>query len=202
MMSARWASAFTVRVARTPMIGAGANSAIFSTIDAVMIRALPYADPDRVVMVWEDVSSMGFARNTPAPGNYNDWVQMNQSFSAMAATRGAAANLTSDGSPEALVGRRVTPNFFAVLGVQPAIGRTFSEEENKASAPVVLISYGLWERRYGGDRAILGRTLVMNGKKDQVIGGMARHFGFRKRKNDYWTPGRFPPAVAVRHGPH
>ncbi len=198
----RKAPGFTAVAIATLALGIGANSAIFSTIDAVMIRALPYADPDRVVMVWEDVSSMGFARNTPAPGNYNDWVQMNQSFSAMAATRGAAANLTSDGSPEALVGRRVTPNFFAVLGVQPAIGRTFSEEENKASAPVVLISYGLWERRYGGDRAILGRTLLMNDNKYEVIGVMPRSFVFRNRNIDYWTPISFPPAVAVDHGSH
>src|SRR5512137_404387 len=86
----RKAPGFTSVAIATLALGIGANSAIFSTIDAVMIHALPYADPDRVVMVWEDVSSMGFPRNTPAPGNYNDWARMNQSFAGIAATRGAS----------------------------------------------------------------------------------------------------------------
>ncbi|MBI3490575.1 MAG: ABC transporter permease [Acidobacteria bacterium] len=154
------------------------------------------------MMVWEDVSAMGFARNTPAPGNYNDWVTMSQSFAGMAAPRGAAASLTSDGSPEALVGRRVTPNFFGVLGVAPVIGRTFTEDENRTGAPVVLISYGLWQRRYAGDRAILGRTLLMNDNNYEVIGVMPRGFVFRNRNIDYWVPISFPPAVAVDHGSH
>lgn len=198
----RKAPGFTAVAIATLALGIGANSAIFSTIDAVMIRALPYADPDRVVMVWEDVSSMGFPRNTPAPGNYNDWARMNQSFSGIAATRGAAAALTSDGSPEALVGRAVTPNFLDVLGVRPVAGRMFSDQENQTGAPVVLISYGLWQRRYAGDRAILGRTLLLNDNKYEVIGVLPRTFVFRNRNIDYWIPIHFTPAQAVDHGSH
>ena len=198
----RKAPGFTVIAIATLALGIGANSAIFSTIDAVMIRALPYADPDRVVMVWEDVSSMGFPRNTPAPGNYNDWTRMNQSFSGIAATRGAAAALTSDGSPEALIGRLVTPNFLEVLGVQPVVGRIFTDQENQTGAPVVLLSFGLWQRRYGGDRAILGRTLLLNDNKYEVIGVLPRGFVFRNRNIDYWAPIHFSPAQLVNHSSH
>src|ERR1700738_2478726 len=94
------APGFTAIAIGTLALGIGANSAIFSTIDAVIIRALPYADPDRIVMVWEDVTSAGYPRNTPAPGNYTDWVRLNRSFTGIAATRGAGANVTADGSPE------------------------------------------------------------------------------------------------------
>jgi putative ABC transport system permease protein len=198
----RKAPGFTAVAIATLALGIGANSAIFATIDAVMIRALPYADPDRVVMVWEDVAPMGLQHNTPAPGNYTDWVRMTRSFTGMAATRGGAASLTSDGSPEAISGRRVTPNFFDVLGVRPAVGRTFTEEENRTSAPVVVISDGLWQRRYGGDRAILGHTLLMNDNKYEVIGVMPREFVFRNRNVDYWVPISFTPAVAADHGSH
>src|SRR5215212_4782851 len=112
----------------TLALGIGANTAIFSAVDAILIRALPYADPDRLVMVWEDNTAAGFPRNTPAPGNYYDWARLQQSFSGMAATRAGFASLTADGPPEQLFGRRVSQNFFEVLGVRPAIGRTFTEE--------------------------------------------------------------------------
>src|SRR5438552_6425337 len=85
---------FAVIAIATLALGIGANTAIFSTVDALLIRALPYADPDRVVMIWEDATAVGFPKNTPAPGNYADWARLNRSFSGVAATRGASANLT------------------------------------------------------------------------------------------------------------
>src|SRR5271169_4760198 len=132
-------------------LGIGANTAIFSTLDAVVLRALPYDDPDRVMMVFEDASSIGFARNTPAPANYFDWREQNHGFTDMAATRGRSVSITGDGSPEQLYGQAVTSNFFSVLGVRPSIGRTFTEQEDHDGAQVVLISYSLWQRRYSGD---------------------------------------------------
>src|SRR5204863_4146533 len=92
----------------------GANTAIFSTVNALLLRDLPYRDPDRLVMVWEDSSFANFPKNTPAPGNYADWKRQNTVFTDMAATRGAVANLTADGPPEQVVGRQVTANFFDV----------------------------------------------------------------------------------------
>src|SRR5580765_427955 len=89
-------------------LGIGANTAIFSAVNAVLIRPLPYADPGRVVMVWEDATAAGFPRNTPAPGNYTEWVRLNRVFTGMAATSGTQGNLTGDGTPEQVQGRNVT----------------------------------------------------------------------------------------------
>ncbi|MEN3371387.1 MAG: putative transport system permease protein, partial [Verrucomicrobiota bacterium] len=147
---------FTLTAVIALALGIGANTAIFSAVDAVLIRALPYAEADRLVMVWEDATAAGFPRNTPAPGNYHDWARMNRAFAAIAATRGVSANITGDGVPEQVVGRAVTPSFFPVLGVAPAIGRTFTDDEDRSNAQVAVISHGLWQRRYGGDRAIAG----------------------------------------------
>jgi len=181
----------------TLALGIGANTAIFSTVDAVLIRALSYADPDRVVMVWEDAHEAGFPRNTPAPGNYTDWARLNRSFSGIAATRGASANITGAGVPEQIVGRAVTPNFFSVLGVKPVMGRTFTDEEDRSTAQLVIISHGLWQRRYGGDASIVGKTMLMNGSRYEVIGVMPRGFVFRNRDMDYWIPISFSAETAA-----
>src|SRR5258706_8646182 len=177
---------FTAIAVATLALGIGANTAIFSAVDAVLVRPLPYDDAGRVVLVWEDNSAAGFPRNTPAPGNYSDWKRLQRSFTDIAATRGASGSVTSDGNPEQLLGRRVSQNFFGVLGIRPAIGRAFTEEEDRVSAQVIVISDGLWRRRYGGDRAILGCTILMNDNRYQVIGVMPPGFVFRDRDVDYW----------------
>src|SRR5205823_12064375 len=123
---------FTLVAAGTLALGIGANTAIFSVVDAVVIRSLPYDDPDRLVVLWEDNSRSGFAKNTPAPANFNDWRRMNRTFADMAATRGASASLTGDGTPEQILGRATTANFFGVLGVRPIAGRTYTDEEDRA----------------------------------------------------------------------
>jgi putative ABC transport system permease protein len=194
--------AFAAIAVATLALGIGANTAIFSAVDALLIRPLPYADPDRVMLVWEDHTAAGFPRNTPAPGNYFDWVRLQRSFSGMAATRGGFSSLTSDGPPEQLLGRRVTWTFFDVLGVHPAIGRAFTQDEDRTSAAVVVISDGLWKRRYGGDRAIVGRTILMSDNRYEVIGVMPPGFVFRDREIDYWAPIVLTPAVAADHGSH
>jgi predicted permease len=198
----RKSPAFTAIAIATLALGIGANTAIFSAVDAVLIRPLPYTDPDRVVLLWEDNTVAGFARNTPAPGNFTDWNRMQRSFSAMAATRGGSASVTSDGPPEQILGRRVTQNFFDVLGVRPAIGRTFTEAEDRTSAAVVVISDGLWKRRYGADRGILGRTILMSDNRYEVIGVMPPGFVFRDREIDYWAPIDMAPAVRADHNSH
>src|SRR5688572_5884384 len=125
----RKAPAFALITIATLALGIGANTAIYSIVDSVIIRALPYDDPDRVVMVWEDASYVSFPRNTPAPANYFSWKDLNRVFVDIAATRGATANLTVDGPPEQVIGRRVTANFFPLLGVEPIAGRTFTADE-------------------------------------------------------------------------
>jgi putative ABC transport system permease protein len=183
-------------------LGIGANTAIFSIVDTLILRALPYRNPDSVVIVWEETSFAGFPKNTPAPGNFYEWKARNTVFTDMAATRGAIANLSADGAPEQVLGRRVTANFFDVLGTPPLLGRTFTEEEDRTNPNLVLIGYGLWQRRYAGDPAIVNRTILMNGLKCTVLGVMPRNFVFLNREIDYWTPTHFTPQEAGDHGSH
>src|SRR5579862_895941 len=143
-------------------LGIGANTAIFSTLDSVVLRALPFEDPDRLVIVWEDASFASFPKNTPAVANYIDWKNRNHVFADMAATRGLSANLTVDGPPEQVYGSRTTPNFFSVLGVTPLIGRTYTEQEDREHAPVAVISYGLWQRRYNGEPGVIGKPILLD----------------------------------------
>jgi len=189
---------FTAVAIATLALGIGANTAIFSTVDAVLIRALPYAEPDRIVMIWENASAIGFPKNTPAPGNYRDWAQLNRSFTAVAATHGSSMSVTADGVPEQLMGRAVTPSFFDVLGVRPVAGRVFTDAEDRAGLKVVVISYGLWQRRYGGERRIVGRRLRLNDAPYDVVGVLPRGFVFRNREIDYWIPTSFAPERAAR----
>src|ERR1700751_2947271 len=144
-------------------LGIGANTAIFSAVEALLLRPLPYGDPGRLVIVWEDASFIGFARNTPAPANYVDWRAQNQGFTDMGAVRYLKSALTGDQAPEQVMGRGVTPNFLDVLGVQPALGRPFTAQQAAAHSRVVLLSYSLWQRRYGSDRELIGRAILMDG---------------------------------------
>jgi len=183
-------------------LGIGANTAIFSLVDRVLIRPLPYADADRLVMVWEDASFLSFPRNTPAPANYVDWKSQNQVFTDLAATRGRLASLTGDGNPETILGRGVTANLFDVLGVKPLLGRTFTEQEDRSGERVVLIAYGLWQSRYGGDPGIIGRNILMDGVKTTVIGVMRPEFNFPGRMMQYWEPARFSAFDLNNRGSH
>jgi putative ABC transport system permease protein len=164
---------------------------------------LPYSQPDRLAVVWEDASYVGFPTNTPAPANYLDWQARNRVFTDMLATRFDTASLTGDGQPEQLSGKKVTPNFFDVLGVQPVVGRPFTVEEDKSRTPVVVLSYNLWRRRLGGDGSIIGRSILMNGVPTKVAGVMPKDFFFLDRKNsDYWVPMAFAPEQWARRQTH
>src|ERR1700722_3319986 len=198
----RQAPAFAAIAICALALGIGANTAIFSTLDSVVLRPLPYHDPDRVVMVFEDCSQIGFPHNTPAPANYFDWKAQNHVFTDMAAVRYRGASITGDGTPEQLKGQAVTPNFFSVLGVTPLIGRTFSEEEDRLGAQVVVISYGLWQRRYLGDPSRINQSIMLNGTKYSVIGVMPRDFVFRDHERDFWIPIHFTPADQAMRGSH
>ncbi len=197
----RQAPAFTAVAVVALALGIGANTAIFSTVDAVLIRPLPFGDPDRLVMVWEDASFASFPKNTPAPANYVDWKARNRVFSGMAATRGVSGNLTADGPPEQVIGRSVTPDFFSVLRAKPLVGRTFTEEEDRTDAPLVVISYGLWQSRYAGELSVLNRKILINGAPRVVIGVMPADFALRGR-HDFWIPIHFQAADLGNRGSH
>src|SRR6185369_2298165 len=198
----RHAPGFTAVAVGALALGIGANTAIFSTVDAVLLRPLPFADPDGVVMVWEDATFAGFPRNTPAPANFVDWKKRNHVFSDMAATRGTSANLTADGPPEQVMGRAATANFFDVLGVKPVAGRVFTEDEDRTGAPVAVISYALWQRRYAGSVDVINRDILINGLKSTIIGVMPREFAFRDREMDFWIPIHLSPASLGDRGSH
>jgi predicted permease len=198
---------FTVAAIGTLALGIGANTTIFSLVQTMLLQPLPYQNPDEVVVVWEDRTAAGFPFNTPAPANYHDWRAMNQSFTDMAATAFGFANLTGDGAPEVVLGRRVTANFFDVLGVRPVLGRTFTPVDDTSGARIVVISHALWQRRYGGDPGIVGRTISMSVErvgdvKHEVIGVAPPSFVFLSRDIDYWVPIQFSPEEAAQRGNH
>ena len=183
-------------------LGIGANTAIFSVVNAVLIRPLPYGDPDRIVMVWEDASHVGFPRNTPAPANYVDWKRQNTVFTDLAALRGRAASLTQDGPPEMVFGRAATASLFTVLGVQPQLGRAFTADEDSRRVKVVVLSYALWQRRFGKDPGLVGRSIVMNGQNTTVIGIMPRGFSFPAKTTEFWVPSDLTAQDYAQRGSH
>ena len=187
----RRAPGFAVIAVVTLALGIGVNTAIFSTADAALLRALPYTDPDRLVMLWQDGSLLGSGRNWPSPGDFEDWRKRNHVFTDMAAIRTVSATLTGDSAPEQVFGRRVTANFFSVLGVRPVLGRTFTPEEELQRAPVAVVSYGLWRQYYKGDPRIIGKQIVLDGSRVAVIGVLPRGFALQRRDVSYWAPASF-----------
>jgi predicted permease len=185
-------------------LGIGANTAIFSLVEAVLLEPLPYRDPGRLVQVWEDASFVGFPKNTPAPANYVDWREQNQVFEDMAASREASFTLTGgDAVPEMVVGSRVTANLFPVLGVEPALGRTFTADEDRPDGPrVAVLSHRLWQRRFGGARDVIGRTVDVNGRPATIVGVMPRAFVYPEREHEVWMPMAFTPEARASRGSH
>jgi putative ABC transport system permease protein len=194
---------FTVVAVVALALGIGANSAIFSVVNTVLLRPLPYKDPERLVMVWEDRTAKGYPRDTPAPANYVDWRDQNKVFEGMAAIASHSLNLTGSGEPERIEGKRVSASFFPLLGVEPLFGRTFTPEEDQPGANrVVVLSHGLWQRRFGSDRGILGRQLTLNGESATVVGVMPQHFQFPTREDELWVPIAFTPQQAAARQSH
>src|ERR1700687_3563798 len=154
----RKSPAFTVFAVAVLALGIAANTAIFSIADTVLLRPLPYRDAGQLVAVWEDGSTYGFPRDTPAPGNFSDWKTRNHVFADMAAYSWDDLNLTGDGNPEQLSADEVSGNLFSVLGVSPTLGRDFRPEDNIPGASgVAILSHGLWLRRFGGNPGIVGQ---------------------------------------------
>lgn len=179
---------FTVVAVLTLMLGIGANSIIFTVLSTVVLRPLPYPDADRLVQIWESNSRQEVNKDTVSPHNFMDWREQSKTFEQVAAYRYSAFNLTSDYEPERLVGVGVSSGFFNVLGVMPALGRNFlAEEDAPGKNRVVIVSHDLWRRRFGSDRGLVGRTLMLNGESHMVIGIMPRDFQFPDSV-ELWTP--------------
>ena len=194
---------FTIVAVIALALGIGANSAIFSVVNTVLLRPLPYKNPERLVMVWEENSKQGFPHDTPAAANYVDWRDQNHVFESIAAMTDGIFNLTGVGDPERIDGQRVSASLFPLLGVEPQLGRAFRPEEDKPGAnQVVMISYGLWQRRFGADPGIIGKPINLNSKSFTVVGVMPRTFQFPTRNDQLWIPIAFDAKEAGNRGAH
>ena len=170
-------------------VGMGATTAIFSLIDSVLLKPLPFHEPDRLTMVWEVRPRFNQPRIEAAPLNYVDWQQQVQAFESLAAYVNGFVNLTGAGTPERLVAAQVTPNLFPTLGVDPLVGRWFvAPEGSPGQTAVAILSYGLWQRRFGADRGIVGQTIRLDGQPHLVVGVMPRGFQFPREGIQVWTP--------------
>jgi putative ABC transport system permease protein len=170
-------------------LGIGANTAIFSVVNTVLLRPLPYKDPERLVMVFEDSSKHGFPRDSPSAANYIDWRDQNHVFENIAAIGGASFNLTGAGDPERIDGSRVSAALFPLLGVSPQVGRWFTADEDQAGANrVVIMSHRLWQRRFAGDPNIVGKPLTLNGRSVTLVGIMPADFRFPSQEDELWVP--------------
>ena len=189
---------FTLTAVITLALGIGANSAIFSVINATVLEPLPYAAPDRLVRVREVTpEGMNFSASEP---NYLDFRDQSRQLEQLAAFKDHAVSLTGQGEPVRLDGLAVTHDFFAVLGVAPALGRGFlaTEDLPGADSNVVLLSHGLWQQRFGGDRGIVGREIILDGKAHLVVGVMPADFRFMG--GAFWRP--LAPDARADRGDH
>ena len=170
--------AFSAVAVVTLALGIGANTAIFSVVNELLLRPLPYRDAERVVMLWE-VTPEGRHQNTTSRANFRAWRDQNASFERMAAFTDQRFNLTGTGEPEELSVQFGTPELFRVLGVEPLLGRTFSpDDDGPGKPPVAILSYALWQRRFGGQSNIVGQQITLSGEKFSVIGVMPANFQF------------------------
>ncbi len=188
---------FTAVALATLALGTGANSLLFSVIHAVLLRPLPYPESERIVSVSivprDEGAARSLAGQTPHPA-YLQWRQQSGSFAALAAYRETGASVGQGVAPDRLSGAQVTANFFGLLGVQPAVGRSFTEDELLPSGPpVVVLSHRLWQRSFGGDAGIVGRAVVLDGAPVTVVGVLPASFDF-PRDASFWTPLRLPAA--------
>ncbi len=187
----------------TLALGIGVNTAIFSAVDSILLRPLPFKDPERIVSVWEQTPSQGIQQNQAAPANFFDLRNQSQSFEALGAYGPLDINLTGAGDPERLDGQLVTANVFSILGVAPALGRTFlPNEDQPGQEHVVVLSDALWARRFNRDPSIINRNVALNGESFTVVGVMPRGFFFPVRETELWTPWAMEPDQASGRGDH
>jgi putative ABC transport system permease protein len=166
-------------VVLTLALAIGANTAVFSAVHTVLIRPLPYSEPASLVMLWEKREAEGVMKNSVSAADYLDWARLAESFSAMAAFTELTADLTAAGDPEKLPVAAVSPPFLDVFGVRPQLGRTFESGEDLAGRHrVVILAHGIWQQRFGGDPAIVGRSITLNGMPFQVVGVLPANLVF------------------------
>ncbi|HTZ47161.1 MAG TPA: ABC transporter permease [Verrucomicrobiae bacterium] len=181
--------AFTAVAVLTLALGIGANTAIFSVVNAILLRPLPYPEPSRLVRLWETSPTRGWFRNVVNPFNFLDWRDNAKAFQSMAALTASMTNLNLQGRPVAVHGMQVTTDFFSVLEIPPYLGRTFNPQDGVPGQDhVVILGYDLWRDQFGGDSSIIGRNIDVEGVPYAVVGVAPRGFSFPKTQSQVWTP--------------
>jgi putative ABC transport system permease protein len=210
------APGFSAIAILTFAVGIGVNTAVFTVVNGVLLRPLPYPDADRITMVWMDNRRQGIREDITSYPAYLDWKAQSTSYAHMAAYTPSAFSLTGAGEPERLLGAAVTADFFTVMGVPPARGRIFTaDHETPGQDSVAVLSHGLWQRRFGGAADVLGRTITLNGRPREIIGVMpvtlqwprdaelwvplAPEQRQREARTSFWLPviGRLKPAITI-----
>jgi putative ABC transport system permease protein len=209
--------AFSLIAILTFAVGIGANTAVFSVVNGVLLRPLPYPDSDRITMVWVDNRREKIKEDITSYPNYRDWRDQNSSYAQLAGYSNAAFALTGAGEPERLLGAETTANFFDVLGVKPMMGRLYTvENETPGKDAVAVIAFGLWQRRFGGTSDVIGKKITLNNQPYEVIGVMPPELRWpetadiwaplapdeqlRESRGSFWMPviGRLKPGVSVQ----
>ena len=168
-------------------LGIGANTAIFSVVNAVLLQALPFKDPDQLVMLWEKPPRS--LRNVVSAGNFLDWRDHSQNFEQMAAVTGESFNLSDVSEPEQILVVKASANLFDLLGATPSLGRTFlAGEDQPGHDRVVVLTNSIWQRRFGADASIIGQSVTLNGDKYTVIGILPPDFQFAGRQTEAYIP--------------
>lgn len=190
---------FSAIVVLTLALGIGANSAIFSVINAVLLRPLPYFAPQRLAMLWSEDSTHGLNEGRVSLLNFADWKKRSHSFEDMTLFIGQTFLLgNNDGPPERMRSARVPANFFPLLGVEPILGRMFTADEERRREAVAVLSYRLWQSRFSGSPNVLGADIVKDGRKSRIIGVMPASFQFPFPDTNVWEPITTHPYWAAR----
>jgi len=183
---------FTAVAVLTLALGIAANTAIFSVVDAVLLKRLPFPEVDRLITLWGVNPSRGWTDNPISPRWFVEWQKQNHVFANMATFEPISFNLSGTGTPEEVAAERTTPNLFSLLGVTPTVGRGFAPDESKPDSRVAVLSYGLWQRRFGGDRQAVGKQILLNGDAYAIVGILPADFS-----HSYTSPFMPSPQVWV-----
>jgi predicted permease len=203
--SLRKSPGFTAVAILTLALGVGANTAIFSLINAVLLRPLPFPQPDRLALIWEATTMFGIKDSPVALGNYVEWRARNRSFQTMGTLEESGNRLTGSGEPMIIRSAVVSASLLSTLGVQPALGRAFREDEDRpGAAKTAIISDGLWRRAFGADPAVVGKSITLDHAAYPIAGVMPAGFRFPSLETEVWIPigARYPASEFVNRGRH
>ena len=195
---------FTAVAVLTLALGIGGSTAVFSLINTVILRPLPFPEPERLVLVWTALADSRTAQS--AYGSYADWKEQCTAFEDLAVYDGFSCLLTGTEASEKISATRTSAKFFSILRASPVLGRTFTEEEANQRARVVVLSHGFWQRRFAGDSNIVGRTIEIDGQTAVIIGVMPEKFDFLSEDSELWQlqapegPPRAVPASGLCSG--